>query len=375
MTFEKLRISTMYKNMFMKRVLFSGFIIILIWSCSNNKESLPPASGLTGDMYLVMDSTQWYGPLGNTIDSLFRIEMAGLPRTESIFRMRWIDPRKLNFVLEQRRNLIFAVTLDSRSTGSNILKRNFTPESLQKIKTDPSAFVLTMPDVYAKGQEVMYLFGNTEKELLNNIRTKGQHLIDHFNRKEKERLSLSLYKSGQITGVSDWLQTNMECDIKIPFGYKLVINNMEFLWMRQINPADDKNIFIASVPYHSQDQFQKENLIALRDEFCKKYLFEDPEVANSYLITETTIPFIPVTTKEVSLSGNYAVELRGLWRANNFSMGGPFVGYALVDEPKGKLYYIEGFTYSPSKDQREIMRELETILGTFRTSESIVKQP
>lgn len=112
-TFEKLRISTMYKNMFMKRVLFSGFIIILIWSCSNNKESLPPASGLTGDMYLVMDSTQWYGPLGNTIDSLFRIEMAGLPRTESIFRMRWIDPRKLNFVLEQRRNLIFAVTLDA----------------------------------------------------------------------------------------------------------------------------------------------------------------------------------------------------------------------------------------------------------------------
>lgn len=361
--------------MFMRRVLFSGFIIVLFWSCGNDKGSLPPASGLTGDMYLVMDSTQWNGPLGNTIDSLFRIEMEGLPRAESIFRMRWIDPRKLNFVLKQRRNLIFAVTLDSRSAGSNMLKRNFTPESLQKIKTDPSAYVLTMPDVYAKGQEVMYLFGNTEEELLNNIRTKGHHLIEHFNRKEKERLSVSLYKSGQITGVSDWLQKNMECDIKIPFGYKLVVNNKEFLWMRQINTADDKDIFIASTPYYSKDQFKKENLIALRDEFCKKYLFEDPEVANSYLITETTVPFIPVTTKEVSLSGNYAVEIRGLWRANNFSMGGPFVGYALVDEPKGKLYYIEGFTFSPSKDQREIMRELETILGTFRTSESIVTQP
>lgn len=355
----------------MKKLLFSGFIVFLFWSCGDNKSSLPPASGISGDMYLVMDSTQWKGPLGATLDSLFQMEMVGLPRPEPIFHMRWIDPRKLNFVLKQRRNLIFAVTLDNRSAGANILKSYFTPESLQKIKTDTSTYVLTMPDVYAKGQEVMYLFGNTEKELINNIKTKGHHLIEFFNRKEKDRLSISLYKSGQITGVSDWLQKNRDCDIKIPFGYKLVINNGEFLWMRQINVADDKDIFIASTPYISQDQFQKENIIALRNEFCKKYLFEDPEVIDSYLITETTVPFIPVTTREVSLAGGYAVEIRGLWRANNFSMGGPFVGYALVDEQKGRLYYIEGFTFSPSKDQREIMRELETILGTFRTSKSI----
>ena len=357
----------------MKRLLFSGVVVLLFWSCGNNKSSLPPASGISGDMYLIMDSTQWKGPLGATLDSLFQIEMEGLPRPEPIFHMRWIDPHKLNFVLKQRRNLIFAVTLDSRTSGARILKNNFTPESLQKIKTDPNTFVLTMPDVYAKGQEVMYLFGNTEKELIQNVREHGQRLIDFFNRKEKERLSSSLYKSGQITGISEWLQKNMSCDIKIPFGYKLVINNEEFLWARQINIADDKDIFIASVPYRSQDQFKKENLIALRDEFCKKYLFEDPEVPNSYLITETTVPYIPVVVQEVSLSGNYAVEMRGLWRANNFSMGGPFVGYALVDEPKGKFYYIEGFTFSPSKDQREIIRELETILGTFRTSGSMVK--
>ena len=217
----------------------------------------------------------------------------------------------------------------------------------------------------------MYLFGNTEKDLIKNIRAKGHYLLEHFNRKEKERLSVSLFKTGQIVGVSDWLKTNMKCDIKIPFGYKLVINNDEFLWMRQINTRDDKDIFIASVPYRSEEQFNKQNLISLRDEFCKKYLFEDPEMLNSYLITETTVPFIPVTTKEVSLNGKYAIELRGLWRANNFSMGGPFVGYALVDEALGKFYYIEGFTFSPSKDQRELMRELETILSTFRTSESI----
>jgi hypothetical protein len=68
--------------------------------------------------------------------------------------------------------------------------------------------------------------------------------------------------------------------------------------------------------------------------------------------------------------------MRGLWRTNNLTMGGPFVSYAFVDEPLGMLYYVEGFTFSPSKDQREIIRELETIIHTFKTSSELapVKQ-
>jgi len=362
-------------NWKLKKACLILLVTGLCYGCSSdNKDNLPPASGLSGDMYLVMDSLQWKGKMGEVVDSLFRIEMQGLPRKESIFRMRWIDPRKLNFVLKQRRNLIFAVTLDKRTAGANMLKGLFTPQSLEKIKSDPNSYVLTTSDVYAKGQEVMYLFGNTEKELISNIRKKGNYLIDHFNRKEKERLAVSLFKAGQVKGVSDWLIKNMQCNIKVPFGYKLVINNEEFLWVRQINTLDDKDIFIATVPYQSKEQFEKENLIDLRNRFCKKYLFEDPDVANSYLITETTIPFIPVATREISVNGHYTVEMRGLWRANNFSMGGPFVSYAMVDEANGKFYYVEGFTFSPSKDQREIMRELETILSTFRTSAELVTQ-
>lgn len=359
------------KRIFANTILISSIFFGILGCNSSGTENLPPASGLSGDMYLVMDSTQWQGPLGAVVDSLFRQEMIGLPREESIFKMRWIDPRKLNFVLKQRRNLIFAVTLDKRTSGARMLRNLFTPQSLEKIKTDPSAYVLTTSDVFAKGQEVMYLYGNTEKELIANIRSKGHFLIDHFNRKEKERLSVSIFKAGQITGVSDWMIKNMNCNIKVPFGYKLVINKEDFLWVRQINVADDKDIFVTSTAYQSQDQFKKEYLIDFRDKVCKKYLFEDPEVLNSYLLTETTVPFIPVTTKEVSINGHYAVEMRGLWRANNFSMGGPFVAYAMVDEAQGKFYYIEGFTFSPSKDQREIMRELETILSTFQTSEQL----
>lgn len=358
-----------------KRILYVMVLALWLAACDGkNGGELPPATGLSGDTYLVMDSTQWKGELGAVIDSLFGLEMPGLPRKERIFNLRWIDPLKMNFVLRQRRNIIYAVTLDKRTRGARKIIDIFTEESISKIKDDPSFFVATNSNVHAVGQEVMYLFGNTEEQLIENVRANGRKLIEHFNKAERDRLVSAYTKAGQVKGTMDWMRKNFKASMVVPFGYKLVINNEEFLWIRQINPRDDKDVFVYRTDYTSQDQFKKDALIALRDEVCKKYLFEDPEVLDSYLITETTVPYIPVETKEVTLNGKYAVQMRGLWRANNFSMGGPFISYALVDEALGKFYYIEGFTFSPSKDQREIIRELDTILNTFETSEAVTTQ-
>ena len=356
----------------MKKILFILIITGSFIACSDKKsENLPPAAGVSGDMYLVMDSVQWKGQLGITLDSTFNSEMKGLPRPEYLYNMHWIDPRKLNFILKQRRNLIFATTLDKSSHGASIIKKIFTPDFIAKMKSDPTLYVTTSKNVFAKGQEVMYLFGNNEKELLANIRKNRQKLVDYFDKTERERLTKSLFKSGQLKGLSDWTKKNMQADIQIPFGYKLVINEKDFVWVRQINPRDDKDIFIARKKYTSPDQFKKDSLIKFRDEVCKKYLFEDPEVSNSYLITETTVPFLPVESRQINFKNHFSMETRGLWRANNYSMGGPFVSYALVDEATGYFYYLEGFTFSPSRSQREIMRELETILFTFKTSDQL----
>jgi hypothetical protein len=348
---------------------------MLLFACSSDDKKdggdLPPATGNSGDIYLVMDSSQHKGPIGKEIDSLFRSEMQGLPREEANYNMLWIDPRKMNMVLKQRRNLIFAVSLDSKSLGAQKIKSGFTPESLNKIKQDPSFFMKTTSHVFAKGQEVMYLFGRNENELLSNIRKNKKKILGHFDRIERERLKKQLYKSGQVKGVSGLLQQNFQCNMLIPFGFKLVMHNDEFLWARQINSRDDRDVFVSRKKYTSPNEFKKENLIAFRNEICKKYLFDDPDQPDSYLITETTIPFIPVQADTVNFNRHFAMELRGLWKTNTATMGGPFVGYAIVDEGTGYFYYIEGFIYAPGKNQRELVREIETILSTFQTSDDL----
>ncbi len=356
----------------MKKIIIALITVGSFVSCSDKKgENLPKAAGISGDMYLVMDSIQWKGSLGKLLDSTFNAEMRGLPRTEYTYNMHWVDPRKLNFILKQRRNLIFATTLDKQSHGAKIIKKIFTPDFVEKIKRDPTLYVTTSKNVFAKGQEVMYLFGNNEQELITNIRKNRQQLIDYFDKTERDRLTQSLLKSGQLKGLGDWMQKNMQANLKVPFGYKLVINEKDFVWVRQINPNDDKDIFIARKKYISQEQFKLDSLIKYRNEICKKYLFEDPDVSDSYLVTETTVPFVPIETRQVNFNNHFCMEMRGLWRANNFSMGGPFVSYSLVDEVTGYFYYIEGFTFSPRRSQREIIRELETILFTFKTSDQL----
>ena len=348
------------------RALFLLLIAAVALSCNSGDRSanLPKAAGATGDIYLFMDSAQWKGQVGKAMDSLFNQDMIGLPRPEGIFRMSWVDPRKMNFVLKQRRNLIFVVTLDQTGPGAQLVKNLLTEEQVHQLESDTSKFTETYKDVYARGQQVMFIFAKDQATLLKKLQKNGQKLIAFFDKVERDRMNATLFSAGTVTGISDWLKKNFQVSLKVPYGYKLVMNEPDFLWARQMNVDDDRDIFIVRTEYTSVDQFKKENLIRFRDDVARKYLFEDPEKPNSYLITETEDA--PVITREINFNGHYAVEIRGLWLTNTHTMGGPFLGYAVSNEATGKFYYVEGFLYGPSKDLRELMRQMEVVLATFR---------
>lgn len=358
-----------------RTIVFFTFIGIL-WACgsgSKNKDYLPKATGSPGDIILVIDSMQWKGPVGEELRKILSAEVPGLPREESLFNVINVHPSDKIYLLTQIRNLIYVFTLDQATPGAQRLIREFTPETIEQIKSDSSYYIYTTKDVNAKGQEVMYLFGQTQESLVNHLRQNGQNIVDYFNDLERNRLEAKLFKTKATESISEFLKKEQQCSVELPYGYKLADKQNDFIWFRMIELEVDKDVFITWKPYESEYQLLPDSLIAWRDETARKYLFEDPENPVSYILTETEVPFNPVIARQSRLNDRYAMELRGLWRTNNKSMGGPFVGYALVDEPRGLIYYIEGFTFSPSKPQREIMRELETILKTFRTSADIKK--
>lgn len=359
------------------RNLFIFFISIIILSCSGgssgekSKGLLQPASGRPGEIIVVIDSTQWAGQIGEAIRTVFRKEVEGLPREQAMFKLNQVEPQSLNNVLKTVRNLIFVTTMDSRSTGARVVRSYFTKSSLERIQKDSDLFVYTADDEFARGQKVMYLFGQTENQLANHIYANDNRLQTVFNNVEDDRLFSGLYKAKEVKGISNMLIEDHQCYMRVPFGYQLVVNQKGFVWVRQINDESDKNVFISYMPYRSESVFQEENLVKLRDSIAMSQLFEDPADPATHIVTDTSIPFIPFQAQQTTFNDNFAVQMKGIWKTNNLSMGGPFLSYALVDEELNRLYYIEGFLYSPGKPQREFMRELKIILSTFRTSESL----
>ena len=341
-------------------------VSLILLSCGDQKQAKEPSIGLPGKINVVINPAYWNGPIGKTLDSLFHQEMTVLPRPESIFKIRQVNPDAVNKSMKRTRNLIFVITLDDNSEMGLAAKQMVTQSTLDQVSKDTSIFMSSLPDVFARDQEVLYLFARDSETLHAKIKRNSQKLINHFNNRERTRLEKGILNASTTKKLVDQIAREHGVQIKIPYGYKLADNQKDFVWLRQINAADDKDIFIASKQYTSPSDFKKENLIKFRDEICKKYLFEDPAEPDTYLVTETTIEEKAVEVREINWNGKYAVEMRGLWKTNIYTMGGPFMGYALVDEKKGVFYYIEGFTYSPSKDQREIMRELEAILFSFK---------
>ena len=357
--------------------LFTLLIFLLPSCVSNdgkkNTSLLPKASGRAGEIIVVMDSGQWNSVLGAKIKQTFRQELPGLPRTERMFKINQVDPEKFNSVLKTVKNILFVVTVDQFTPGAQAVKKYFTQETLSTIKEDESLFVYTAEDEFARGQKIMYLFGKDEKTLIKNIAEHETRVQGFFNQAENERLKTGLFKAKEGTGLTNLLVKDHNASMRVPFGYKLVLNQPGFIWFRQINDESDKNIFVTYRKYTSEKAFEDESIINLRDSIAKVQLFEDPDDPETHILTETAVPFVPVVSRKINFNKKFAVETRGLWKTANLSMGGPFLGYTLVDEELGRLYYIEGFVYSPGKDQREFMREMEVILSTFKVKSEISK--
>ncbi|MCU0356041.1 MAG: DUF4837 family protein [Cyclobacteriaceae bacterium] len=359
--------------MIVRLILFLGLITLMACTPSEEKrtEMLPTATGKPGDMIIIMDSVQWNGELGREVRKIFKQEVPGLPREEPLFNIIYVYPRKGYTLLTQIRNLVFVFTLDQNSAGSQIMKESFTQETLDKIRSDSSFYLVTRRDEYSRGQEVMYLFSATQDDLINRLRKNSRQIQDYFNNVERRRLLSSLTKTNTTKAVTDFLRKDNDVEIRVPFGFKLADKQPDFVWLRQMDARADKSVFISWKPYESEYQLLPDSLVAWRNSIAKKYLFEDPDEPNSYLVTELSVPYIPLRATQVNFNKRFAMELRGLWKTNTNTMGGPFISYSMVDQKKQLLYYIEGFCFSPGKDQRETIRELEAILWTFKSAQDL----
>jgi len=338
----------------------------LMISCNGDEENgssnKPQSRGATGEILLVIDSLKWQGPVGDALKEVFQADVPGIMRPENLFTIRRVDPRTITRMLKMAHNMVYVTTFDDRRGGSQKINAAFDEASRDIVTEDRTRFMLRSPDEFAQGQEVVYLFGHTEEDLINNLRDNKKRIQNLFQVRERERLARAILqrKSGVAASLG---RDQFGIELKIPASYQLVKEEDNFLWFRQPTPTTDRadiSLFFYETDYESEDQLFPENLVQLRNNITRTRIFGDPANTESFVTTERREE--PPVFNTFSVKNHYAVEMRGSWRTNNMSMGGSFLSYTVVDEERGKIYYMEGFVFYPSEAHREPLREIEAIL-------------
>jgi hypothetical protein len=355
----------------------NGFYFILLITTlsacggrSAERGNLLSAKGDSGEILLFMDSTKWEGELGKAVREVFAEKLGGTLRDERIFTIRLINPLAINDLLKTHRNIIMLTSFESNTKETRKLKSFYAEETLNKIQKEDSLFMLLKRNQFAKDQILLFLFNKTDQGLIKHLKANKLKLQEIFESAEVKRLSAKLFNAQEKIKLAEKTLNEHQFNVRIPYGYDEVNTEKSsdgkegFVWYRFLDPDVDKSLFITYKPYSNQNQFEKDSIISWRNAICQKRLFGDPNNKESFVTTETLEP--PVF-KPVMVKGRYSIETRGLWKTNNISMGGSFISYVFADNKKGRIYYVEGFVYAPSKmSKREYLRELQVILTTIQ---------
>ena len=331
------------KSTIMKKLLILFTLAIIAASCKSDGKAeviLPRSSGNTNKILVVMKGNDWLGKPGDEIRTVFGEHQVGLPQPETLLSVSQIDPDGFkNFMRKGKAILI-----------------------MQQGEVEDIAIV---KNKYAAPQIIVIATAKDEQGFVNLIRNRGKEIIKIF-KDEDIKFTQNIFKNERIDESKFKVVSNLGISIDIPKRYNLVDDQENFLWLRQhlqsgIARGDGtNNILIYSVPL-TDEALVQDNITAVRDTIGKKYIPGSKE--GMYMITEAA--YTPFTYDAV-IDGKKAYETRGKWEVKNDFMAGPFVNYTVIDKEHNRLVVVEGFTYAPSINKRDLVFELEAIAKSLK---------
>ena len=326
----------------MKLFSFSSpFLIIIsfafILGCSDS-ETLPSSTGKSGEIVVVVEKNLWKDAVGNSLRNALSHQQIGLPQPEPLFDLINVPQNDFSRIFQTHRNILLVEISDTSKTAIRIKKNSWSnPQLIIKVTASSDTAMATL------------------------INQSATTLAEYFINEERERL-VTGYKKLQAKGIIEKLEKNHQITMVIPQeGFAIAKDEKDFVWIRRETGEMSQGILIYTQPYANQNVFEKEQIIALRDSLTEKYIPGPTD--SSYMTTDHNFS---LTTQQVTVNGNYAVELRGLWKVQNDFMGGPFVSYTIYDKKNNRIITAEGYVFAPKFNKREYLRQLEAILNSVK---------
>ncbi|MFN8337673.1 MAG: DUF4837 family protein [Saprospiraceae bacterium] len=353
-----------------KKYLYLAIVtIISLGSCNLTSENhplakRPTAFGRINDVVILTDAAIAESTIKDTISAYFEAPYPVLTADEPLFDIRYMTPTDLEIKplrKELRTYILLADVSDTTLTATKMLRDDLGEERFHKAQTDTTFTTMVGNDKWAKDQMIVYVFADGRPRLTKAIRDNFPNIAKKINQHDKKNLSATVYGiKNDNRELEKITLDSFGLNIKIPGLYQLAMNQPNFLWMRLDDKEMNQSIVIQKFPYINKDQFSMSNIIKMRNEYGKQYI--KTSSADAYMTTnDEDLPTLEYTYIN---NGIYTKEVRGIWETVNDFMGGPFVSYLLLNEPKGEVVFIDVFVYAPGKDKRDYVQQLDCIVKT-----------
>lgn len=325
-------------------------------SSSSSGRQVPGSSGKIDELLIVMDQAEWDDTLGAVVRGMFQEEYPGLPQTEPRFDISQVDPLSFINLLQRASNIVYVGVTEPSSNAGRAIQKGL--DAMPEGKSPK--YMFSLKDLWAKPQQVTYVYANSEAELLQVLRDKKKVIVDRVYEAENAKALRNMYASRVNPDLTEKLKRDFKIDLPIPKSFRFVKQTENVFWVRQDVEREVSNIMVHVQPYENESEFTAGHPIFAREEVGKFFFTDTP---GSSMVTDLDAG--PAQEK-LKLDGKQAIESRGLWKMSNDYMGGPYINYSILDTKNKRIITIDGNVYAPQWKKRRSMRKLETMLKQIK---------
>jgi len=310
-------------------LLLSFFLI----SCFKGEKQNDTVSGKTNTISIIIDDQLWYGEVGDSIRNKFASPVLGLTQEEPLFTINQYPARLLEGFVTDSRSII--VVKKTASEKFEIIRSKALPHNTFRI------------------------YGKSVDDIICSIELNSPEIIKQIHDAEINKVQEDNSKSLLNPAV---IKNKFHIDLQIPTGYEYMLHKKNFIWLKKEIISGNTSLLMYQIPLHN---FQKKkdivnSIVRMRDSIGRYIKGREP---NTRMITSEA--YAPYFSK-IILNNRDAFETKGTWELKNDFMAGPFINYAIVDKTYNRLLVIEGFCYSPSNQERDLMLDLEAIIKSVK---------
>ena len=317
------------------------FLSVSIWffSCSESGNGIyKNITGKAGEIVVVISKQSWEGDPGAIIRGILAQPHVALPQDEPVFDIINIPHDAFKDIFKSTRNII-QTNISSNTEEEGIIFKD---------------------NIWAYPQATVQINAKSANRFVEIFNENKEKILSYFLAAEKGRLTMN-YDKYYEKGILNILDRDFDINIKVPPGFRTMAQKKDFLWIQYDTPEIFQGILVYTFPYVSDSAFTVNYQLEVRDSIMKANVPGPTE--GSYMSTEKSIDQVASFTR---LNGNYASEMRGLWRVENDFMGGPYISLAALDAANQRVVVAFGYVYAPSKDKRNLLRQVEAMVYSLK---------